>query len=47
MARKAAVLRVNGGVGAEEANTVAAAKEATTTAVDAEKAPMLRSSITG
>lgn len=44
MARKVAVLMVNGGDEAGEANTVAAAKEATTTAVDA---PMLRSSITG
>lgn len=47
MARKAAVLRVNGGDEAGEATTVAAAKEITTTAVDAEEAPMLRSSITG
>lgn len=45
--RKAAVLTVSGGDEAGEANTVAVAKEATTTDVDAKEAPMHRDSITG
>lgn len=44
---KATVLEVNAGEEGGEATTVAAVKETTTAAVDAEEAPMLRSSITG
>lgn len=47
MARKVAGLTVNGGDVAGEANSVAAEKEATTTDVDAVKAPMRLRSITG
>lgn len=44
---KATVLGVNAGEEGGEATTGVAVKETTTAAVDAEEAPMLRSSITG
>lgn len=44
---KGTVLGVNAGEEGGEATNVAAVKETTTAAVDAEEAPMLRSSITG